>query len=119
MFKQALVAVVATPVLVSPVLAGPYVYTEVESDFTGSEYDGSAVNARVGYETEVGESAVGYIEIGPTVLLEDGADEDTRLGLEVGGEVELTEELSLYGDVEMLTGNTNYYGTTVGARWSF
>ena len=119
MFKQALAVFAAAPVLAAPALAGPYVYTEIESGWSGNEYDGSAVNTRLGYETEVGESAEVYIELGPTVLLENGADEDTRLAVEVGGEVALTEELALYGDVELLTGETNAYGTTVGARWTF
>lgn len=119
MFKQVLVTAVAAPLLAAPAMAGPYVYTEVESGWLGSEYEGSAVITRLGYDTELGEDAEVYIEVGPTVLLEDGGSADTRLAVEVGGEVALTEEVAVYGEVEMLTGNLNEYGTKVGAIYRF
>jgi len=119
MFNQVLVTAVAAPLLAAPAMAGPYVYTEIESGWTGSEYDGSAVITRLGYDAEVGDSAEVYIEVGPTVLIEDGGSADTRLAVEVGGEVALTEEVAVYGEVEMLTGNLNEYGTKVGAIYRF
>ena len=116
---KVLATTVVAAVLATPAMAGPYVYTEIESGWTGSEYDGSSVTTRLGYDTELGESAEVYIEVGPTVLMEDGGSADTRLSVEAGGEVALTEEVAVYGEVEMLTGNLNEYGTKLGAIYRF
>ena len=98
---------------------GFYIYTEVESDWTGNEYDGSSINTRVGYERDLSETTEVYIELGPAIGLENGADADTRLEVEVGGDVALTESLELYGEVEMRTGPLNDYGTKIGLQYNF
>ena len=60
-----------------------------------------------------------YVELGPAIGLENGADADTRLEVEVGGDVALTESLELYGEVEMRTGPLNDYGTKIGLQYNF
>lgn len=80
-----------------------YVYTEVESDWTLGEYDGTTTTARFGYEGEVTDSASLYLEAGPSFINPDGADLTTELGLEFGGEVAITERLAAYGEVEFIT----------------
>jgi hypothetical protein len=80
-----------------------YVYTEVESDWTLGEYDGTTTTARFGYEGEVTDSASLYLEAGPSFINPDGADLTTELGLEFGGQVAVTERLSAYGEVEFIT----------------
>ena len=42
---------------------------------------------------------------------------DTRLAVEVGGDTMLTEDIKLYGEVEMVTGPQNDYGTKVGVKY--
>ena len=99
--------------------AGYYVNTEVESDFDGSDYTGSELETRVGYEGEINDRTDWYVEVGPTVFFEDAGDDETELGAEVGIEFAVTEQLDVYGEVEAFTGDNLQTSTTVGARWSF
>ena len=118
MFKPLLAAAAAT-LLVAPAHAGYYIYSEIESDYEGTEYTDSEITTRIGYETEISESTEVYIELGPSVSLEDGGDADTRLGVEVGADVALTDNLEAYGEVELVTGPTNDYGTKFGLQYNF
>ena len=120
MFKYALAALAVVPMVATAANAeGYYVYSEVESAWSGREFDGSEIKTRVGYEHALTEDTNVYLEVGPTVLLPDSSDADTRLALEVGGDTALTENLELYGDVEMLTGPQNEYKTTMGLKYEF
>ena len=119
MLLKALAAAAAVPAIAASASAGVYTNMELESNWRGNDYSGSQIETRVGYDHAVTEDASVYLEVGPTVLMEDGEDSDTRLGVEVGGEVGITEQLSLYGEVEMLTGPQNDYGTKVGATFRF
>lgn len=102
-----------------------YVYTEVESDWTLGQYDGTSTTARFGYEGEVTDSASLYLEAGPSFINPDGADLTTELGLEFGGEVAVTESLSAYGEVEFITNGevdlneSPDIGTKLGLIYSF
>jgi outer membrane autotransporter protein len=97
-----------------------YIYTEVESGWEGSDYEGSSINTRIGYERDITEQTQVYIELGPAIGLEDGASgADTRLEVEVGGDVQITENLELYGEFEMRTGWLNDYKTKFGIQYNF
>ena len=116
----ALAALAVAPMLATAAQAeGYYVYSEIESDWEGNEYDGSKIKNRVGYEHDLTEDTSVYVELGPQILLENGSDADTRLAVEVGGDTMLTEDLKLYGEVEMVTGPQNDYGTKVGVKYYF
>ena len=119
MFKGILAAVAALPLVVAPAQAGYYVYSEVESGWEGTEYIDSEIKTRVGYETEVGEQTEVYIELGPAIGIEDGGDADTRLEVEVGADFAVTENIELYGEVEMRTGPLNDYKTKFGVQYNF
>ena len=116
----ALAALAVAPMLATAAHAeGYYVYSEIESDWSGSEYDGSEIKTRVGYEHDLTDTTSVYVEVGPQFLLENGEDANTRLAVEVGGDTMLTEDLKLYGEVEMVTGPANDYGTKVGVKYFF
>ena len=99
--------------------AGYYVNTEIESGFTGNDYTGSQLETRLGYEGELSDRSDFYVELGPTVTFEDDADETTELGVEVGADFAVTDNLTVYGEVEAFTGSDIETSTIVGARYSF
>ena len=120
MFTKFFVAAAALPLLAGSAIAGPYVNTEVESDFAGNDYEGSSIETRVGYEGEINERTEWFVELGPTVFFEDGVSgEEVELGVEVGAEFAVTDKLGVYGEVEFFTGEEVQTSTTVGARYTF
>ena len=74
----------------APAFAGPYVGGKAVIKGTDSEFDKSALEARVGYETKVG-NLKPYIEVGPN--WETKQDEDTEIStaLEIGSKIKLTD----------------------------
>lgn len=120
MFIKTFAALAALSMVGGAAHAGYYVNTEVESDFDGSDYTGSELETRVGYEGEINDRTDWFVEMGPTVFFEDGdGSTDTELGAEVGIEFAVTEQLDVYGEVEAFTGDNLQTSTKVGARWSF
>ena len=91
MKKQALAALALTA-LATPAMAGPYVGGKAVIKGTDSEIDKSGLEARVGYETKVG-NLKPYIEVGPN--WETPNDEDTEIStaLEIGSKIKLTDNL--------------------------
>ena len=122
-------AMPASAEVFGPVEAEPagnfYVYTEVESDWALGEYEGTSTTARVGYEGDLSESVGAYIEVGPSFINPDGEDVTTELGFEVGAEVAVTDNLTAYAEVELLTnGGADLsedldIGTKAGLTYSF
>jgi len=98
----------------SPVLAGPYANVEMNSGYSGSDFTGSATDVHVGYE-----GANWYVQGGPALLAPDGEDGDVELSGKAGGSYGISDELSAYGEVSFLTGDTASYGTKVGVKYSF
>ena len=95
-------------------IAGPYANVEANSGFYGSKYRGTATDLHVGYEGNGW-----YVQGGPTIIQPDGTDSTTELSGKAGGSVDLSEALSLYGEVSFITGDENGYGTKVGAKYKF
>ena len=91
MKKQALAALALTA-LATPAMAGPYVGGKAVIKGTDSEFDKSALEARVGYETKVG-NLKPYIEVGPNWETKDGEETETSTALEVGSKIKLTDDL--------------------------
>ena len=122
-------AMPASAEIIGPAEAEPagnfYVYTDVESDWSLGEYEGTSTTARVGYEGDLSESVGAYIEVGPSFINPDGEDVTTELGFEVGAEVAVTENLTAYAEVELLTnGGADLsedldIGTKAGLTYSF
>ena len=115
---------VAAATITSPVLAGPYVNVETNASYSGSDYQSRATDLHIGYESKLG-SLDWYVQGGPAVVTVDGADEsDNRISGKVGANVAATEKLDFYGEVSVLTAdsdtdNDNAWGTKVGAKYSF
>jgi opacity protein-like surface antigen len=76
----------------APAFAGPYVGGKAVIKGTDSEFDKSALEARVGYETKMG-NLKPYIEVGPN--WETKQDEDTEIStaLEIGSKIKLTDNI--------------------------
>ena len=100
-------------------LSGFYVTTEANSGWSGSDYEGTQIDVRAGYEADLSETVSAYVEVGPAFLLPEGGDNDTELGVEVGASVAATEQLEFYAEFEVITGDDYDYGTKVGATYKF
>jgi len=119
-FALAAAALAAPALIAAPAMAeGVYINTELESDWTGSDYEGSTIDTRVGYEFDVSETVGAYVETGTQFQLPDGETGDTAFVVEVGGDVEVTENLELYAELEVVMDDETDYGTKVGATYYF
>ena len=96
-------------------IAGPYVNIESNSGWAGSKYGGTSIDNHIGYEGN------GWsIQGGPTIVAPDGGEAEVELSGKVNGSVDLTENLSAYGELSFITGNDdNGYGTKIGATYKF
>ena len=120
MFKSALAAVAATPLLAGAALAGPYVNVEANSGWTGSDYGGTTTEAHVGYAGDLSETASYYVQAGPAFISEDGEATETELSGKVGATVALADNVDFYGEVSFVTSDDdNGYGTKFGVTYSF
>jgi len=108
----------ATLFAASPVLASPYVNVENNAGFSGSNFIGHVTDFHLGYESgnEVGSY---YVQAGPSIFAPDGGEEETKLTGKLGGSVQATERLSVYGEVAATFDDVNDYGTKVGVKYSF
>ena len=104
----------------TPAMAGPYVNTEINSGFTGSDYGGSVTDLHVGYEGAAGAASY-YLQAGPSIVSVDGEDANTEFSGKAGGSFQATESLSVYGEISFLTtdADENNYGTKAGLKWAF
>ena len=102
----------------SPVLAGPYVNVENNAGFSGSNFIGHVTDFHLGYEGGNGYSSY-YVQAGPSIFAPDGGEEETKLTGKLGGSVQATERLSVYGEVAATFDDVNDYGTKVGVKYSF
>ena len=114
----------ASTLAAGPAFAGVYVNVENNAGFTGADYTGAVTDFHVGYEG--GTDTFGfYVQGGPAVVTVDGADEsDNRISGKVGATVAATEKLDFYGELSVLTANSdtdddNAWATKVGAKYSF
>jgi len=76
----------------APAFAGPYVGGKAVIKGTDSEFDKSALEARVGYETKVGNMKP-YIEVGPNWETPNGEDTEISTAIEVGSKIKLTDAI--------------------------
>jgi len=91
--KAIALAALAVSALATPALAGPYVESKHEFKGTDEDYSKAVHQARVGYETKIG-NLKPYIEVGPN--WETKQDEDTEIStaLEIGSKIKLTDAIS-------------------------
>ena len=109
----------ATLFAASPVLAGPYVNVENNAGFSGSNF----IWACYRFPSWLRRSGNGYssyyVQAGPSIFAPDGGEEETKLTGKLGGSVQATERLSVYGEVAATFDDVNDYGTKVGVKYSF
>ena len=108
----------AAAILATPAVAGPYVNIENNAGFTGSNFNGHVTDFHLGYESsnDVGSY---YVQAGPSIFAPDGGEEETKLTGKIGGSVQATERISVYGEVAATFDDVNDYGTKVGVKYSF
>ena len=115
MFKS-IIAVAAASAFSAPVLAAPYVNLEVNASLTGSDYTGTTTEAQIGWEGENW-----YVSGGPIVTAADGGDSTTDFIGYLGGNVDVTDAVGVYGEFSLQTAETtdNAYGVKLGTKYTF
>ena len=110
-------AVVGAAVPASPAQAeGFYVNPEYNAGWSGSDFTAGVLDAHVGYE-----SGAFFAQIGPSILMVDGADAETGFSGKTGLSGAVAENVDMYGEVSF----AKYedvdagYGLKVGAKYSF
>ena len=108
----------AAAILATPAVAGPYVNIENNAGFTGSNFNGHVTDFHLGYESsnDVGSY---YVQAGPSIFAPDGGEEETKLTGKIGGSVQATERISVYGEVAATFDDVNDYGTKFGVKYNF
>ena len=119
----ALAALTATTALATPATAGIYANVESNGARVGSEYTGSVTDVHVGYEADLTNGSF-YVQGGPAVVAEQGEDSDWRLSGKIGGQFDATDKLGVYGEVSLLTTDSDTdldtaWGTKVGVKYAF
>ena len=115
-----LALVLATTLVSTPAMAGPYVNVETNADYTGSDYTSRATDLHIGYENSLGDLAY-YIQGGKTINAADGVDSDSNFSGKLGASVSATDKLGVYGEVsfaQVEDADINY-ATKLGAKYSF
>ena len=121
--KTIALALASTFATVPAFAGGVYVNVENNASLTGADYTGSTTDFHVGYEGG-NETFDYYVQGGPAIVATDGADSDNRLSGKVGANVAATEKLDFYGEVAVLTADSdtdddNAWATKVGAKFKF
>lgn len=104
----------------APAVAGPFVNVESNSGFAGSDYTGSLIEAHIGADIELSDTASLYLQGGPAFVLPDAGDSDTELSGKAGVNVAVTEKLGAYGEYAFITGDDELASNVkVGLKYSF
>ena len=110
-------AVVGAAVLASPAQAeGFYVNPEYNAGWVGSDFTAGVLDAHVGYE-----SGAFFAQLGPSILMVDGADAETGFSGKTGLSGAVADNVDMYGEISF----AKYedvdagYGLKVGAKYSF
>ena len=74
----------------TPAMAGPYVNTEINSGWNGSDYQSSQTDLHVGYEGNA-EQLGYYLQAGPAIVSVDGEDANTELSGKAGASFQATD----------------------------
>ena len=123
MIKPLMLAAAASIAAPAAFACGLYGTTEANSSYTGSNYTNTTTDLHVGYEG--GNDGFGYyVQGGPAIVAADGTDSDWRFSGKVGANVDATEKLNFYGEVSLLTADSDTsddsaWGTKLGAKYKF
>lgn len=113
-----IIALISVAAFATPVAASPYVNVENNAGFSGSNFTGHVTDFHLGYESgnEVGSY---YIQAGPSIFAPDGGEEETKLTGKLGGSINATDRVSVYGEVAATFDDVNAYGTKLGVKYNF
>ena len=111
-------AAVSAVALGSPVLAGTYANVETNAGYQDG-YQGSTTDLHIGYEG--GDGVYGfYLQGGPAIVSPDGGDTEMELSGKIGGSVQASPNVSIYGELSFITAEDDpSVGTKLGAKWNF
>jgi hypothetical protein len=115
-----LALVLATTLVSTPAMAGPYVNVETKAKYTGSDYKSRATDLHVGYENKLNDLAY-YIQGGKTINAADGVDSESNFSGKLGAKLPVTDKIKLNGEVSFaqVEDADNTFGTKLGAKFSF
>ena len=125
--KSTIAAIFAAPfVLSSAAFAGPYVNLESNASYPDGDYTGATTDLAIGFEGSTSEGKVAYyIQGGPAFVHDEAADDtETQFGGKVGASVGINEDLSVYGEISGISGETSNddvvnWGGKLGAKFVF
>ena len=102
----------------SAALAGPYANVENNASYQDG-FNGSVTDLHIGYEG--GDGVYGfYLQGGPAIVSPDGGDTEMELSGKIGGSVQASPNVSLYGELSFITAEDDpSVGTKLGAKWNF
>ena len=111
-------AAVSAAALASPALADVYVNPEFNGGSYGDDWLGGTLNLDVGFEGSSGAYSY-YIQGGPAIVMPDGEDQEVEFAGKIGGSVQASEKVSVYGELSGITGDEISVGTKVGMKYNF
>lgn len=120
-----IIALSAVSVLsAAPVLAGPYVNSEVNTGFDAGDYESTLMEVHYGYEGTLGEKTEWYVQGGPALDFVDGDGTESKVSGKVGAKVALTEKLEGYGELSLISDDSwdiseTDLGLKAGATYRF
>ena len=119
MIKSLSCAAAALAFGASAAVAAPYINTEANLGWAGTDYSGSVTDLHLGYEH--GEGVYNfYVQGGPAIVQPQGADSDMEFSGKLGGSVAASENFSVYTEISGITGDdNNSYGGKLGAKYLF
>lgn len=119
MIKKFVAAVVACGAVAPAANAGPYLNWESNASFTGNTYNSALHELHIGWEGSNGPTSY-YIQGGPAASNVSGASTtDIEFSGKAGGAVAVSEKVSVYGELSMITAATNGYGGKAGVKYTF
>ena len=116
--------ILATAVFLSaatPAFAGPYANIESNAGWTGNDFSSSVTEVHGGYKFDNGF----YFQGGPAFISTSGVEGSSEYSGKVGYVGELTDNLSVYGEVSAITIDQEFefeelnLGTKVGVTYNF
>ena len=103
----------------SAALAGPYVNVENNGGYSGGDYLGATTDFHVGFEGADGVYSY-YAQGGPAFVSPQGEDGEFELSGKVGGNVQVADNVGIYGELSFLTAEDDpSVGTKFGVKWGF
>jgi len=107
----------AAAALASPASAGTYANVENNASYQDG-FQGSTTDIHIGYEG--GDGIYGFYLQGGPAITSDGSDSDMELSGKIGGSVQASPNVSIYGELSFITAEDDpSVGTKLGAKWNF